>query len=174
MSAYETLTFPLLVEDEVDRAIIYEVGALIMQASVADLMMGEVLVRFASEGSEHNRFVEPLVAGMDFKVKLAIARVQASVFSEEDRKAFVKICDRLQEVYQRRNDVAHCFPNGARGAAHLFQSTKRDGSGSLAKPKQLTAQQIRGWSYEFPIRLQELSEIQDRYGYPSLEQTEAE
>lgn len=168
MSPYETLPFPTQAEEQVDKEILFEIGNLIVTAAIADVMLGSVLSRLVSEKAI-NEPADALSAGMDFKVKLAVARVLSHVLEgDKDRAEFVRICDRLQDTYQRRNDVAHCFPNGGRGGAVMFQNIKRDAKTGLhPAPKTLTAKQIRGWSHELTLHVQSLHEILDRHCFPS-------
>lgn len=168
MSPYETLPFPTQAEEQVDRETLFEIGNLIVTAAIADVMLGSVLSRLVS-GKAINEPADALSAGMDFRVKLAVARVLSHVLEgAEDRAEFVRICDRLQNTYQRRNDVAHCFPNGRRGGAVMFQNVKRDAKTGLhPAPKTLTAKQIRGWSHQLTLDVQCLHEILDRYRFPS-------
>ncbi|MFN7231757.1 MAG: hypothetical protein ACK51C_10915 [Brevundimonas sp.] len=168
LSPYETLTFPTQAEREIDKDLLTEIGGLIVTAAMADMMLGSVLSRMVS-GDQVSRPVQALSAGMDFGVKLAVARVLSHVIGgEEDREIFVRTCDRLQQLYQRRNDRAHCIPAGSRKGVTLFQSLKRDPkTGLLPPPKQVRAKQVRGWAHQITLEVQELDELLDKYGFPS-------
>jgi len=54
----------------------------------------------------------PIVAGMDFKLKLNLVRVLAGQWPPEARDYITECCDQMQKLYQRRNEIAHNIYSG--------------------------------------------------------------
>ena len=167
----DDLPFPLAAENDVPADTIYEIGALIVSAAIADFGLGNQLIRLVSgQRAPLNLRISPLVTGMDFKVKLAMVRIFATTIPDAAiAQRAHKICDRLQEVYQRRNDVTHLVPSGHSRGVTKFMVMKRNGKTGLPpQPKTYTKHQIRSWSRELDSLVIDLSEILDDYQFSDV------
>ena len=137
----------LAVERATGSDIIYEIGAFVATSAQVDYDLGEQIVRMLSTGGEEFSLAEPLVIGMDFKVKLTIIRLLARNLADDDIVRVQRLCDKLQDLYQRRNDVAHLFVLERKGQSAHFHSMKINiRTGHRAPARTYTAKQIRQWA----------------------------
>jgi hypothetical protein len=156
----------LLAEKDAAPDILYAIGLLVATAAQVDFDLGCQVIRFVSH-DRVNPYASPVVAGMDFKVKLSIIRVMANQLEEEDCERAQKLCDELQDLYQRRNDVAHLPMMGRKGNASLFMQTKRSAKGGVVPPrKPFTATQIKDWARRMEWAAIQLSDHLDGCGLP--------
>jgi hypothetical protein len=132
------------------RELFEAVGALIMTASAVDQQVAFQILRFISPVDVVFFHAWPVVAGMDFRVKLTLIRTLASRHGKEVRDWIVECCDKMQALYQRRNQIAHSvFTGVSRGGRARFVTFNADSqTGSPRRPLVVTPKQIHEWAQE--------------------------
>jgi hypothetical protein len=150
---------------------------LVITAAAVDAQVGMQIVRMISPINHVAWYAWPVVAGMDFKVKLAMIR---SLASHQDKAAcdyIVECCDKLQEFYQRRNQVAHAVTNAERRSDGRFSFTMLmpdNKKGGLRTPLLASPQQIEDWGRSLFQWSNELEQTLCDLGYPTDPPTEAD
>lgn len=157
------------IEVVVDESIFRAIGSLIVRASAADLTLAAQILRLIGT-SEVALHAYPVVAGMEFKVKLGVVRMMAAILNPVEAKSISVICDKLQDGYQRRNEIAHALLAGPGRTPKegVFMILKPDAKRrDLQAPKPLTADQIMGWALDMTDWSNKLNERLTELGYPT-------
>jgi hypothetical protein len=137
----------LLIERYATHEVIYEIGVLIASAAQFEYDISVQIARLSSRGPVLDYTATALTVGMDFKVKLALIRSMAAWRKYSTKERIFKACDKLQEFWQRRNDMAHTGIVGRHGPKTVFQSFRIEPkTGSIPSRLRVSAEEIRRWS----------------------------
>ncbi len=114
---------------------------LIITGSLVDSHVALQIIRMISPAHYVVWHAWPVVAGMDFKVKLAMIRSLASAYHDDEtgRDYIIECCDELQWFYQKRNLVAHgvCHGIATKDGRHSFMMMMPDNKRGGMKPPSL-------------------------------------
>ena len=160
--------FPI--EGKIKPAIFEEIGMLSTITVMADLALADQLLRLISLDRDVMSHAYPLVAGMDFKVKVNIYRVFVSAYIKDltDRKTMNKLLDRLESAYGRRNDLAHgLITAGRKNPDEIWlQITKpKVKLGRFPSRQVVKRSEIRRWAWQIYIYASQLSGCLDQLGF---------
>lgn len=151
------------VSDEMLMAI----GRLIMTASAVEAQVGFQILRMISPIEYVMDHAWPLVAGMDFKVKLSQIRTLIAAYPEPARLYIVECCDELQTYYSRRNDVAHRFIVPSRRGKYALHTMKGEAkTGVPASPIEVGPAELDEWGNRLLTWSNELEQALTDLGFP--------
>jgi hypothetical protein len=144
------------------------IGALIVTSSTVDQQVGFQIVRLISPLDFVIFHAFPIVAGMDFRVKLTILRALAAAHGKEILADISECCDEMQKIYEHRNRLSHgVFSGLTRSGRARFQSLKPDpNTGVPPQPFVVSAAQISEWGHQLFIWSNELEQRLCDLGIP--------
>lgn len=159
-----------------DPAMLQAIGRLVTVASYVELAVAVQLVRIMSPGDVIQYHCYPVVSGMDFKVKLAVLRSMSRVHTTHCEE-IVKCCDKLQDLFQRRNEAAHSLLlwDEKKPGQIIFSDMRPEASTGLPKkPVPRTPADLYAWANRLIEWSDKLAAVLTDLGCPLLSQQEAE
>jgi hypothetical protein len=150
------------------EGLLTEIGALVVTASAVDHQVGFQILRMISPINFVAHHAWPVVAGMDFKVKLGLVRTLAAIYPKAARDYIVECCDQMQTVYTRRNQVAHMMIIGVlpKGKVELTSMKGDATTGEPAPPLIIDVEMVRGWGRSLFTWSNELEQTLSDLGFP--------
>jgi len=145
------------------------VGVLVITGATVDAHVALQIIRMISPAHFVSWHAWPVVAGMDFKVKLAMIRSLASHHDDATRDCIVECCDELQTFYSKRNLVAHAVTHGkaTKDGRHSFMFMMPDNKkGGMRSPTLVRPDQIEEWGRQLFMWSNELDQSLTDLGYP--------
>jgi hypothetical protein len=161
-------------EENIDPEILQAIGLLVATASAVDMQAGMQIIRLISPINFMSFHAMPVVMGMEFKVKTQLLKILLASYSADETGELTKLCDRMRELYTRRNEIAHAVmvPDKKPGQAK-FQLLKAEAkTGFMIPAKILGTEQIRNWGRELLICSFKLEQALTELGYPNNMPTE--
>jgi hypothetical protein len=144
------------------------IGLLIITASAVDQQVGFQILRFLTPGNPIFLPAWPVVAGMEFRVKLTLLRILAASYGKDVSTRITECCDELQTLYQQRNRLSHSpFSGLTRTGRAKFQNFNAETqTGFLPQPFVVSVNQIRDWAAYLFAWAEELERRLSGLGFP--------
>lgn len=150
-------------------------GRYIGMFSLLDQWLGSVLLRMISPGKAMLTFALPIVAGSDFRVKLAHIKHLSAMHQASTRPTIVKACNGLQDLYERRNELAHAAitPSKKKGFVELID-LRVTSDGEMRPHKIISLENIETWFERLGVEASTLARAITEAGYPPMGKKEDE
>jgi hypothetical protein len=149
----------------------HAIGNFVATMSYVDFFLVITLLRMISPGETALTHASPLVAGSDFRVKLAMVRNLLALHGEVTQTQIVKDCGVLQELYERRNIIAHGLIGPGPKAGSFNVHDIRLGADGRPKPrKTYTVENLKQWNIKARAAILRINNSLNANGYPALKQ----
>jgi hypothetical protein len=147
------------------------VGLLFITAGAAEHALA---LQFARLIAHPNKLDPAMVAALGYvetRAQMQQIRIIARWRLTPERfQEAMNICDRIQDSFDRRNELAHwVYTPGAGSDKAVLRTVRIKRDGSLVPPKPYTAQQIRGFADMLLNRLAEFDRVLNEAGLRKLD-----
>ena len=136
----------LKIESYISAKLIKAIGLLVIQASATEMMLSNALLRLIGTKHAGAFHAYPLVAGMDFKVKVSLIRIFTQMYGLSRSTEINATLDQIGRYFDLRNTVAHSTISPTRNSKERakFQDMRaKPKLGSMPQPQVHTADHIR-------------------------------
>jgi hypothetical protein len=150
------------IEKLLGEKLLCAIGVLIVAAGASEHGLALQFARLIAHPNKVDPATVAALGRTDVRAQLQQIKIIAR-FRLESEKAeeLIKLCDRIQDCFDRRNEIAHwiIMPRASEDSAAVLRTLKIKADGSLVPEKPYTAQQIREFATKLSERMTEFDRL---------------
>lgn len=134
-------------ETQYSDELLKAIGLLFVVSASTETALSFHLWRLAHHPTSSNPPAMIALQGMDTKVKLEKISLLSVLLLKRQSPEIIKICDKIRDKFQRRNEIAHYSNTPGRDPDHIkIGQIRMKRTGELESDKIYSAKQIKGFA----------------------------
>jgi hypothetical protein len=159
-------------EEQLGEELIYAIGMLFASAGMAEHAIALQFVRLMAHPNKIDPAIVATLGRTDTRARLQQIKIIARFrLSPEKAQEVIKLCSKIQDNFDRRNELAHwVVAPGMTANQAVLKTIRIKEDGSLDPPKPVTIQQIRELAEKLSARLNALDRLLTESGMAKLDE----